>query len=170
MILKGTAHKYGKNVDTDVIIPGRYCNLIDPVELGKHALEDLDADFVKKAKPGDLIVADTNFGCGSSREVAAVALKGAGVAGVVAKSFARIFYRNCINTGLPIFECPEGVDGINDGDVITVDADQGIIKNETSGRSFKATQFPKFMQDLIAGGGLLNYEEKRLQEKAAQKS
>ena len=169
MILKGTAHKYGKNVDTDVIIPGRYCNLIDPVELGKHALEDLDANFVKKAKPGDLIVADTNFGCGSSREVAAVALKGAGVAGVVAKSFARIFYRNCINTGLPIFECPEGADGINDGDTITVDADNGVIRNETSGKEYKATQFPKFMQDLIAGGGLLKYVEQRLQEKAAQK-
>jgi 3-isopropylmalate/(R)-2-methylmalate dehydratase small subunit len=170
MILKGTAHKYGKNVDTDVIIPGRYCNLIDPVELGKHALEDLDANFVKKAKPGDLIVADTNFGCGSSREVAAVALKGAGVAGVVAKSFARIFYRNCINTGLPIFECPEGVDGINDGDVITVDAGNGVIKNETTGKEFKATQFPKFMQDLIANGGLLKFVEQRLQEKASQKT
>lgn len=165
MILKGTAHKYGKNVDTDVIIPGRYCNLIDPVELGKHALEDLDANFVKKVKPGDLIVADTNFGCGSSREVAAVALKGAGVSGVVAKSFARIFYRNCINTGLPIFECPEGVDGINDGDNITVDAANGVIKNETSGKDFKATQFPQFMQDLIARGGLLRYAEQRLQEK-----
>lgn len=167
MILKGTAHKYGKNVDTDVIIPGRYCNLIDPVELGKHALEDLDANFVKKVKLGDLIVADTNFGCGSSREVAAVALKGAGVSGVVAKSFARIFYRNCINTGLPIFECPEGVDGINDGDQITVDADAGTITNETSGKSFKATQFPKFMQDLIAKGGLLRYAEQRLAEKRA---
>ncbi|MBV8281224.1 MAG: 3-isopropylmalate dehydratase small subunit [Candidatus Eremiobacteraeota bacterium] len=169
MILKGSAHKYGKNVDTDVIIPGRYCNLIDPVELGKHALEDLDANFVKKVKPGDLIVADTNFGCGSSREVAAVALKGAGVSGVVAKSFARIFYRNCINTGLPIFECPEGVDGINDGDSITVDADAGTITNETSGTSFKATQFPKFMQDLIAKGGLLRYAEQRLEEKRAAK-
>jgi 3-isopropylmalate/(R)-2-methylmalate dehydratase small subunit len=165
MILKGTAHKYGKNVDTDVIIPGRYCNLIDPVELGKHALEDLDADFVKKTKLGDLIVADTNFGCGSSREVAAVALKGAGVSGVVAKSFARIFYRNCINTGLPIFECPEGVDGISDGDTIKVDADNGVIVNESTGKSFKATQFPKFMQDLIAKGGLLRYVEQRLIEK-----
>lgn len=167
MILKGTAHKYGKNVDTDVIIPGRYCNLIDPVELGKHALEDLDANFVKKTKPGDLIVADTNFGCGSSREVAAVALKGAGVAGVVAKSFARIFYRNCINTGLPIFECPEGVDGINDGDTITVDASNGVIRNESSGKEYKATQLPEFMQDLIKMGGLLRYVEKRLAEKPA---
>ena len=166
MILRGTAHKYGKNIDTDVIIPGRYCNLIDPVELGKHALEDLDASFVKKAKPGDIIVADTNFGCGSSREVAAVALKGAGVAGVVAKSFARIFFRNCINTGLPIFECPEGVDGINDGDTITVDAERGIIRDETNGKEFKATQFPKFMQDLIAKGGLLKFVEERLKEKA----
>lgn len=170
MILKGSAHKYGKNVDTDVIIPGRYCNLIDPAQLGKHALEDLDANFVSKVKAGDLIVADTNFGCGSSREVAAVALKGAGVAGVVAKSFARIFYRNCINTGLPIFECPEGVDGIDDGDTITVDADHGVIKNETTGKEFKATQFPKFMQDLIAHGGLLRYAEKRLEEKAAAAS
>ncbi|MDQ6767340.1 MAG: 3-isopropylmalate dehydratase small subunit [Candidatus Eremiobacteraeota bacterium] len=170
MILKGTAHKYGKNVDTDVIIPGRYCNLIDAAALGKHALEDLDANFVNKVKPGDLIVADTNFGCGSSREVAAVALKGAGVAGVVAKSFARIFYRNCINTGLPIFECSEGVDGINDGDTIRVDADNGVIRNESTGKEYKATQFPKFMQDLIAGGGLLKYVEKRLQEKASQKT
>lgn len=170
MILKGTAHKYGKNVDTDVIIPGRYCNLIDPVELGKHALEDLDANFVKKVKPGDLVVADTNFGCGSSREVAAVALKGAGVSGVVAKSFARIFFRNCINTGLPIFECPEGVDGINDGDQITVDAVRGVIKNETTGKEFKATQFPQFMQDLINMGGLLRYAEKRLEEQQAAKA
>ncbi len=167
MILKGTAHKYGKNVDTDVIIPGRYCNLIDPVELGKHALEDLDADFVKKAKPGDLIVADTNFGCGSSREVAAVALKGAGVAGVVAKSFARIFYRNCINTGLPIFECPDGVDGITDGDTITVDATSGIVRNETTGKEYRSTQLPEFMQELIKMGGLLRYVEKRLAEKSA---
>ena len=166
MILKGTAHKYGKNVDTDVIIPGRYCNLIDPVELGKHALEDLDADFVKKVKPGDLIVADTNFGCGSSREVAAVALKGAGVSGVVAKSFARIFYRNAINTGLPIFECVEGVDGIRDGDAITVDAANGVITNESTGAKFAATQMPPFMQDLIAMGGLLRYVEKRLVEKS----
>jgi 3-isopropylmalate/(R)-2-methylmalate dehydratase small subunit len=167
MILKGIAHKYGKNVDTDVIIPGRYCNLIDPVELGKHALEDLDANFVKKVKPGDLIVADTNFGCGSSREVAAVALKGAGVSGVVAKSFARIFYRNAINTGLPIFECVEGVDGITDGDTITVDAVNGLITNETTGKAYKATQMPPFMRELIAMGGLLRYVEKRLVEKAA---
>ncbi|HLJ84081.1 MAG TPA: 3-isopropylmalate dehydratase small subunit [Candidatus Eremiobacteraceae bacterium] len=166
MILKGAAHKYGKNVDTDVIIPGRYCNLIDPVELGKHALEDLDADFVKKVKPGDLIVADTNFGCGSSREVAAVALKGAGVSGVVAKSFARIFYRNAINTGLPIFECVEGVDGIKDGDSITVDAANGVITNESTGKAYSATQMPPFMQDLIAMGGLLRYVEKRLVEKS----
>lgn len=170
MILKGTAHKYGKNVDTDVIIPGRYCNLIDAKELGKHALEDLDANFVKKVKPGDLIVADTNFGCGSSREVAAVALKGAGVSGVVAKSFARIFFRNCINTGLPIFECPEGVDGINDGDAIVVDASRGVIVNETSGKEFKATQFPQFMQDLINMGGLLRYAEQRLEEQQAAKA
>jgi 3-isopropylmalate/(R)-2-methylmalate dehydratase small subunit len=169
MILKGTAHKYGKNVDTDVIIPGRYCNLIDPVELGKHALEDLDTNFVKKVKPGDLIVADTNFGCGSSREVAAVALKGAGVSGVVAKSFARIFYRNAINTGLPIFECVEGVDGISDGDVITVDAVNGMITNESTGKNYKATQMPPFMRELIAMGGLLRYVEKRLVEKAAIK-
>jgi 3-isopropylmalate/(R)-2-methylmalate dehydratase small subunit len=166
MILKGTAHKYGKNVDTDVIIPGRYCNLIDPVELGKHALEDLDVNFVKKVKPGDLIVADTNFGCGSSREVAAVALKGAGVSGVVAKSFARIFYRNAINTGLPIFECVEGVDGIKDGDTITVDAANGVITNESTGKTYSATQMPPFMQDLIAMGGLLRYVEKRLVEKS----
>ena len=165
MILKGTAHKYGKNVDTDVIIPGRYCNLIDPVELGKHALEDLDANFVKKAKPGDLIVADTNFGYGSSREVAAVALKGAGVSGVVAKSFARIFYRNCINTGLPIFESVEAVDAIEDGDPITVDAANGVIRNERSGKEYKSTQLPPFMQDLIKMGGLLRYVEKRLAEK-----
>jgi len=165
MILKGTAHKYGKNVDTDVIIPGRYCNLIDPVELGKHAMEDIDANFVKKAKPGDLIVADTNFGCGSSREVAAVALKGAGVAGVVAKSFARIFYRNCINTGLPIFESAEAVDAIEDGDTITVDAANGVIHNDRTGKEYKATQLPPFMQDLIKMGGLLRYVEKQLAER-----
>ncbi len=119
--LRGRAHKYGKNVDTDVIIPGKYCNIVDQAELGKHALEGLDPEYTTRMKPGDLIVAETNFGCGSSREVAPIALKGSGTSAVIAKSFARIFYRNALNIGLPIFESSEAVDGIESGDEIEVE-------------------------------------------------
>ncbi len=160
--LRGFVHKYGKNVDTDVIIPGKYCNIIDPVELGKHALEGLDPDYTAKMKKGDVIVADTNFGCGSSREVAPIAIKGSGTSAVIAKSFARIFYRNALNIGLPIFESPEAVDGIESGDEIELDPATGVIKNMTKGTSFKAAEFPPFMRQLIEAGGLVPYVEQRL--------
>ena len=164
--MRGFAHKYGKNVDTDVIIPGKYCNIIDPAELGKHALEGLDPEYTSRMKGGDIIVADTNFGCGSSREVAPIAIKGSGPAAVIAKSFARIFYRNALNIGLPIFESPEAVDGIESGDEIEIDAPSGTIRNITKGTSYKAAAFPPFMQSLIEAGGLQSYVEKRLAERA----
>ena len=155
MQFTGTAHRYGRDVDTDVIIPARYLNTSDPAELGKHCLEDLDAEFVDKVKPGDILVADENFGCGSSREHAPISIKAAGVSVVIAKSFARIFYRNAINTGLPIMEAPEAVDGIKDGDKVTVDADLGVITNETTGAVFSAQPFPPFVKDIIERGGLV---------------
>ncbi len=164
--MKGRAHKYGKNVDTDVIIPGKYCNIIDPAELGKHALEGLDPEYTTKMQTGDIIVADTNFGCGSSREVAPIAIKGSGTSAVVAKSFARIFYRNALNIGLPIFESPEAVDGIQDGDEIEIDPPSGTIRNLTRNETYKAAAFPPFMQSLIEAGGLQPYVEKRLAERA----
>lgn len=164
--LHGGAHRYGKNVDTDVIIPGKYCSIVDINELGKHALEGIDPEFSSKVKPGDLIVADTNFGCGSSREVAPIAIKGAGVAGVIASSFARIFYRNALNIGLPIFESPEAVNDIATGDEIEVDPATGIIRNLTRGREYQSAAFPPFMQSLIDAGGLQPYVEKRLAEAA----
>ncbi|HET9097895.1 MAG TPA: 3-isopropylmalate dehydratase small subunit [Candidatus Baltobacteraceae bacterium] len=164
--LRGHAHKYGKNVDTDVIIPGKYCNIIDPAELGKHALEGLDAEYTARMKPGDIIVADTNFGCGSSREVAPIAIKGSGTAAVIAKSFARIFYRNALNIGLPIFESPEAVDGIEAGDEIEVEPASGTIRNLTKGVNYQAAAFPPFMQSLIEAGGLQPYVEKRLAQRA----
>ena len=164
--MRGNAHKYGKNVDTDVIIPGKYCNIIDPAELGKHALEGLDAEYTSRMKAGDIIVADTNFGCGSSREVAPIAIKGSGTSAVIAKSFARIFYRNALNLGLPIFEAPEAVDGIESGDEIEIDPPTGTIRNLTKGTSYQSAAFPPFMQSLIEAGGLQPYVEKRLAERA----
>ena len=162
--LRGRTHKYGKNVDTDVIIPGKYCNIVDQAELGKHALEGLDPEYTAKMAPGDIIVADTNFGCGSSREVAPIAIKGSGTSAVIAKSFARIFYRNALNIGLPIFESAEAVDGIESGDEIEVIPETGIIKNITKGTQFKAAEFPPFMRQLIEAGGLVPYVERRLAE------
>jgi 3-isopropylmalate dehydratase small subunit len=162
--LAGKAHKYGKNVDTDVIIPGKYCNIIDPAELGKHALEGLDPEYTAKMKTGDIIVAETNFGCGSSREVAPIAIKGSGTSAVIAKSFARIFYRNALNIGLPIFESEAAVDGIADGDEIEVEPATGTIFNRTKGTKFQAAEFPPFMRSLIDAGGLVPYVEKRLAE------
>ena len=138
MHFKGTAHRYGRDIDTDVIIPARYLNSSDPEWLAAHCLEDLDKDFVKKVHKGDIIVAEENFGCGSSREHAPIAIKAAGVDVVIAKSFARIFYRNSINTGLAIMECPEAVDAIKQGDVVDVAADAGVITNATTGETFKA--------------------------------
>ncbi len=155
MKFTGTAHRYGRDVDTDVIIPARYLNTSDPVELGKHCMEDLDAGFVGKVEAGDILVAEENFGCGSSREHAPISIKAAGVSVVIAKSFARIFYRNAINTGLPIMEAPDAVDGISDGDKVTVDADTGLITNETAGVSYQAQPFPPFIKDIIEGGGLV---------------
>jgi 3-isopropylmalate/(R)-2-methylmalate dehydratase small subunit len=162
MKFKGNAWKFGPDVDTDAIIPARYLNTSDPKELAKHCMEDSkNPEFMKKMKPGDIIVADKNFGCGSSREHAPIAIKTAGVSCVVARSFARIFYRNSFNMGLPIFESPEAVDGIKEGDEITVDADTGIIRNVTTNKEFKATSVPPFMQELIAAGGLMAYTKKK---------
>jgi 3-isopropylmalate/(R)-2-methylmalate dehydratase small subunit len=162
--LRGRAHKYGKNVDTDVIIPGKYCSIVDQAELGKHALEGLDPEYTTRMAPGDLIVAETNFGCGSSREVAPIALKGSGTSAVIAKSFARIFYRNALNIGLPIFESSEAVDGIESGDEIEVEPASGIVRNLTRGTEYRAAEFPPFMRALIDAGGLVPYVEKRLAE------
>jgi len=165
--LRGFAHVYGKNVDTDVIIPGKYCNIVDQAELGKHALEGIDPEYTTRMKPGDIIVAGTNFGCGSSREVAPIAIKGSGTAAVIAKSFARIFYRNALNIGLPIFESEQAVDGIESGDEIEVDPATGIVRNLTKGTQYQAAEFPPFMRALIDAGGLVPYVEKRLQEAAS---
>ncbi len=156
-MIKGTVHKYGDDVNTDVIIPARYMNTTDPKELGSHCMEDIDLDFAKNVKEGDIIVAEDNFGCGSSREHAPIAIKASGVSCVIANTFARIFYRNALNTGLPILECPEAVAGISKGDVVEVDLDKGEIKNVTTGKTFKAKPFPPFMQNLIEVGGLVNY-------------
>lgn len=154
---KGTVFKYGDNVDTDVIIPARYLNSSDPAELATHCMEDIDKDFVKKVKKGDIIVADKNFGCGSSREHAPIAIKAAGVSCVIAETFARIFYRNAINIGLPIVECPEASKGIEAGDEVEVNFDTGLITNLTKGTTFQGQAFPPFMQKIIAAEGLVNY-------------
>ncbi|MEE0198827.1 MAG: 3-isopropylmalate dehydratase small subunit [Eggerthellaceae bacterium] len=156
MQFKGTVHRYGRDIDTDVIIPARYLTTSEPSELAKHCLEDLDVEFVNNVKSGDMIVAEENFGCGSSREHAPIAIKAAGVDAVIAKSFARIFYRNSINTGLAILECPEAVDAIKNGDVVSVDTETGTITDETTGESFTAQPFPPFIADIIEQGGLLN--------------
>jgi 3-isopropylmalate/(R)-2-methylmalate dehydratase small subunit len=162
MKFKGHAWKFGPDVDTDAIIPARYLNTSDPKELAKHCMEDsTNPEFIKKMKPGDIIVAEKNFGCGSSREHAPIAIKAAGVSCVVARSFARIFYRNSFNMGLPIFESPEAVEGIKEGDEIAVDADTGIIYNLTTNKEFKATPVPPFMQELITAGGLMAYTRKK---------
>ena len=154
---KGIVFKYGDNVDTDVIIPARYLNSSDPAELATHCMEDIDKDFIHKVKKGDIIVADKNFGCGSSREHAPIAIKAAGVSCVIAQTFARIFYRNAINIGLPIIECSEASKGIEAGDEVEVAFDSGIIRNLTKGTQFKGQAFPEFMQKIIAAEGLVNY-------------
>ena len=153
----GKVFKFGDNVDTDVIIPARYLNSSDPKELAQHCMEDIDADFVKKVSPGDLIVATKNFGCGSSREHAPLAIKAAGVSCVIAETFARIFYRNAINIGLPIIECPEAAKGIQAGDEVEVDFDTGRIYDKTRGTEYQGQAFPPFMQKIIDAGGLINY-------------
>lgn len=154
---RGTVIKYGDNVDTDVIIPARYLNSSDPAELATHCMEDLDANFLNRMNKGDIMVAQKNFGCGSSREHAPIAIKACGISCVIAETFARIFYRNSINIGLPIIECPEAVAGIEDGDEVNVDFDTGIITNVTKGTSFKGQPFPEFMQKIIDSEGLVNY-------------
>lgn len=149
-------YKYGDNVDTDVIIPARYLNAPDEKSLASHCMEDIDASFASTVEPGDIIVAGANFGCGSSREHAPLAIKASGVKCVIAASFARIFYRNAINIGLPILECPAASDAISEGDVVSIDFDSGVITDETTGQTFQATPFPPFIQNIIAKGGLIN--------------
>lgn len=155
MRFDGTVIKYGDNVDTDVIIPARYLNTIDKKELASHCMEDLDRTFIGRVKEGDIMVAGNNFGCGSSREHAPIAIKESGISLVIAKSFARIFYRNSINIGLAIMECPEAVDGISEGDRVEVDVDNGIIYNRTTGKEFTTKPFPEFIQKIITNGGLV---------------
>ena len=161
MNAKGRVFKYGDNVDTDVIIPARYLNIADPKELATHAMEDIDAEFVHKMQPGDIVVAARNFGCGSSREHAPLVLKENGVSCVIASSFARIFYRNAINIGLPILECEAAANGIDDGDTVSVNFDTGVITNETKGETYQAAAFPPFIQSIIQAGGLLKSLKER---------
>ncbi len=157
MIIKGKTWKFGDDIDTDAIIPARYLNTSDPAELGSHCMEDADKDFANKAGKGDIIVGGKNFGCGSSREHAPVAIKAVGVSCVIAKDFARIFYRNSFNIGLPIFESEEASKGISQGDEVEIDADKGVIKNMTNGKTYRVKPIPPFMQELVEAGGLINY-------------
>jgi 3-isopropylmalate/(R)-2-methylmalate dehydratase small subunit len=158
--LKGKVHKYGSNVNTDEIIPARYLNTTDPAILAKYCMEDIDKNFVKNVKSGDIILAENNFGCGSSREHAPIAIKAAGISAVIANSFARIFFRNAINIGLPILESPEAVKAIKNGDNIEINLNKGIIKNLTKNETYQSQPFPEFMQQIIKAGGLLGYIER----------
>lgn len=162
MKLHGKVWKYGDDVDTDAIIPARYLNTTDPKELASHCMEDVDAEFVSRVKPGDIMAAGKNFGCGSSREHAPIAIKAAGVSCVVAHSFARIFYRNSFNMGLPILECPEGAERIQAGDDLEVDLDSGEIVNKTRNETYRAQAIPPFMQKLIEAGGLIEYVREQM--------
>ena len=162
MKFTGKSIKYGDNVDTDVIIPARYLNTIDKKELASHCMEDIDKDFIKKVNVGDIMIAGNNFGCGSSREHAPIAIKESGISVVIAKSFARIFYRNSINIGLAIVECAEAVDGISNGDVVEADLDEGVIYNKTTGKRFQTQPFPAFIQEIIQNGGLVSSVRKGL--------
>ncbi|MEW6622740.1 MAG: 3-isopropylmalate dehydratase small subunit [Bacillota bacterium] len=164
MLLRGKAWKFGNDVDTDAIIPARYLNTTDPQELAEHCMEDADPDFPQKVSKGDIIVAGKNFGCGSSREHAPIAIKAAGVSCVIARSFARIFYRNSINIGLPIMESPEGAAAIEEGHEVEVDAKEGKIKNLTTGETYTAAPFPDFMRQIISAGGLINYVAERVKK------
>jgi len=161
-MIKGKAHKFGKNIDTDAIIASKYANLTDPAELGKHCMENIDPEFNRKIQKGDIIVATTNFGCGSSREIAPLTIKGAGISAVIAKSFARIFFRNAINTGLPLLECGEAVDKSDAGDILEIDLSTGTIKNITKNLIFQATPYPEFVSELIAVGGLVEFVSKKI--------
>jgi len=162
MKLKGKVFKYGADVNTDVIIPARYLNVSEPGELAKHCMEDIDASFLEKVKPGDIIMATTNFGCDYSREHAPLAIKAAGVSCVIAATFARIFFRNAIDIGLPLLECPEAVENTKAGDILEVDLATGRINNLTNGMTFTAKAYPDFMAELISAGGLIEYTKKRL--------
>lgn len=157
MKAQGTVFKYGDNVDTDVIIPARYLNSSDPAELAAHCMEDIDTEFVKKVQKGDIIVANKNFGCGSSREHAPIAIKASGISCVIAETFARIFYRNAINIGLPIIECPDAAKEIKAGDEVEIDFDSGVITDKTTGKAYQGQPFPEFMQKIIKSEGLINY-------------
>ena len=159
MNAKGTVIKYGDNIDTDVIIPARYLNTSLPEELAQHCMEDIDKEFVNKVRPGDIMVGGANFGCGSSLEHAPIAIKASGISCVIAESFARIFFRNSLNIGLPIMECPEAAKDIEEGETVSINFDTGVITNESKGRTYQATAFPPFMQDLINSGGLVKYIE-----------
>ena len=167
MILTGKIWKFGDDIDTDAIIPARYLNTSDPQELARHVMEDADKEFPQKLKAGDLLVAGKNFGCGSSREHAPIAIKAAGIQAVIAKSFARIFYRNSFNIGLPIFESPEAPDRIQEGDILEINADKGLIKNITKGEEYNIKPIPPFMQELISAGGLIEWTKRRLKERAS---
>jgi 3-isopropylmalate/(R)-2-methylmalate dehydratase small subunit len=166
-MLKGKVHKYGANVDTDAIIPARYLNISDPDQLAGHCMEDIDADFLKTVEPGDIIMATTNFGCGSSREHAPLAIKAAGVSAIIARSFARIFFRNAINIGLPLLESDEAVAKTANGDILEVDLAKGKIKNLTKDLEFNAKPYPDFMAQLITDGGLIEHTKKRISRRRA---
>jgi 3-isopropylmalate/(R)-2-methylmalate dehydratase small subunit len=165
MKLKGKVHKFGANVNTDVIIPARYLNVSDPGELAKHCMEGIDSEFATKVEPGDMIVATTNFGCGSSREHAPLAIKACGVSCIVARSFARIFFRNAINIGLPLLECPEAVNETEAGDILEVNLSGGEIRNISRGKTFIAKPYPEFMMGIINAGGLIEYTRSKLRKK-----
>ena len=167
MNFRGRVHKYGADVNTDVIIPARYLNMFSAEELAPHCMEDIDPQFIQRVQPGDIMVATTNFGCGSSREHAPIAIKGAGVSCIIAVTFARIFFRNCINLGLPVMECPEAVDGADPGDELEVDLTSGTIRNLTKGREYVARPYDAFMIELLEAGGLVEYTRRRLE--AAQR-
>jgi 3-isopropylmalate/(R)-2-methylmalate dehydratase small subunit len=162
MLIRGKVWRFGNNVDTDAIIPARYLNTSDPKELAKHVMEDADKDFARKVSAGDFIIAGKNFGCGSSREHAPIAIKAAGIRVVIAKSFARIFYRNAFNIGLPIFESAEASEKVKEGDEIEIDADRGIIRNITTNEEYKANPIPPFMEELIDAGGLIEWTKRKL--------
>ncbi len=162
-MVSGTVHRYGDNIDTDVIIAARYLNAPSPSELAQHCMEDIDAAFVSRVKPGDIMVGGWNFGCGSSREHAPIAIAASGVSCVIAASFARIFYRNAINIGFPILECPEAAAAIRDGDTVSVDFESGLIVDESTGQRFRAAAFPRFIEGIIDNGGLLPYLKAKLE-------
>ncbi|QTA90394.1 3-isopropylmalate dehydratase small subunit [Desulfonema magnum] len=164
-MIRGTVHKYGANIDTDVIIPAKYANLPTPEELGAHCLENLDDGFVKKVRTGDVLMATTNFGCGSSREQAPWSIRGAGVSCIIAKSFARIFFRNAINIALPLLECPDAVEGTESGDVLEIDLTSGKIENITKNKVFSAAPYPDFIRELIDAGGLIAYARQKIDSK-----